>query len=55
MGAAPLIEMRGNYISYTVVKGKTKTGKLSSYVSAVTASDTRANAAKITPSKASVR
>ena len=40
--------------SYTVVKGKTKAGKLSYYVSAVTASDTRDNAAKITPSKASV-
>ena len=40
--------------SYTVVKGKTKAGKLSYYVSAVTSSDTKGNATKITPNKTSV-
>ena len=40
--------------SYTMVKGKTKASKLSYYVSAVTSSDTRDNATKIVPNKASV-
>jgi len=40
--------------SYTVVKGKTKASKLSYYVSAVTASDTRDNVTKIAPNKMSV-